>query len=105
MNPIRGDVKKKFSPILSERRRVVACIQPNLSSGEAVGSLRIPHKREPSKLPNRYGQVIICSICGHIRSSVRNGRSRRRKQTIANLCPENDHRSSSYPICLFSNER
>src|SRR5580692_10320274 len=43
MSPIRGDVKKKFFPLLSERRGdVVACIQPNLSSGEAVGSPRIP---------------------------------------------------------------
>ena len=83
----------------------MACIQPNLSSGEAVGSLRIPHKREPSKLPNRYGQVIICSICGHIRSSVRNGRSCRRKQTVASVCPENDHRSRPCAICLFINDR
>ena len=44
MSPIRGDVKKKISPSLSERRRRVACIQPNLSSGEAVGSRRIPDK-------------------------------------------------------------
>jgi hypothetical protein len=31
--------------------------------------------------------------------------SRRRKHTIASLCPENDHRLRSCPICLFSNER
>jgi hypothetical protein len=39
MSPIRGDVKKKFFPFLSEETDdVVACIQPSLSSGEAVGS-------------------------------------------------------------------
>jgi hypothetical protein len=43
-SPIRGDVKKKLSSFLSEGRRMVACIQPNLSSGEAVGSPRIPDR-------------------------------------------------------------
>jgi hypothetical protein len=45
MSPIRGDVKKEIFLSLSERRGdVVACIQPNLSSGEAVGSPRIPDR-------------------------------------------------------------
>jgi hypothetical protein len=49
MSPIRGDVKKKFFPFLSEETDdVVACIQPSLSSGEAVGSPRIPDR--PSSL-------------------------------------------------------
>ena len=44
MSPIRGDVKKEFSSLLFERRGMVACIQPNLSSGEAAGSPRIPDR-------------------------------------------------------------
>ena len=49
MSPIRGDVKRKFFPFLSEETDDgVACIQPSLSSGEAVGSLRIPDR--PSSL-------------------------------------------------------
>src|SRR6201994_1590501 len=50
MSPIRGDVlsegmsRKKSSPVSPRERccAVVACIQPNLSSGGAVGSPRIP---------------------------------------------------------------
>src|SRR3979411_947868 len=37
--------RKNSPPFLSERRRMVACIQPNLSSGEAVGGPRIPDRR------------------------------------------------------------
>ena|ERR1700761_5396939 len=44
MSPIRGDVKKEFSSFLSARRQMVACIRPNLSSGEAAGSPRIPDR-------------------------------------------------------------
>jgi hypothetical protein len=47
MRPIRGDVKKNSSPPL-RREMNVACIQPNLSSGEAVGAPRIPDR--PSQL-------------------------------------------------------
>src|ERR1700716_1198723 len=36
--------RKNSPPFLSERRRMVACIQPNLSSGEAVGWPRIPDR-------------------------------------------------------------
>ena len=38
--PIRGDVKKNSSPPLRREMNVVACIQPNLSSGEAVWARR-----------------------------------------------------------------
>jgi hypothetical protein len=42
---MRGDVKKILLPPLREETDVVvACIQPNLSSGEVVGSPRIPDK-------------------------------------------------------------
>jgi len=45
MSPMRGDVKKILLPPLREETDVVvACIQPNLSSGEVVGSPRIPDK-------------------------------------------------------------
>ena len=44
MSPIRGDVKKKISPVPLRERRMEACIQPSLSSGEAVGSPRIPDR-------------------------------------------------------------
>src|SRR5258705_13142747 len=36
--------RKNSPPFLSERRRMVACIQTNLSSGEAVGCPRIPDR-------------------------------------------------------------
>src|SRR5258708_38713653 len=36
--------RKNSPPFLCERRWMVACIQPNLSSGEAVGWPRIPDR-------------------------------------------------------------
>jgi len=48
-SPMRGDVKKKISPLLSERRRMVAFIQPDLRSGEALCS------RRASDRPRRSG--------------------------------------------------
>jgi hypothetical protein len=44
----RGCQEKFFPLPLRREMAVVACIQPNLSSGEAVGSLRIPDS--PSQL-------------------------------------------------------
>jgi hypothetical protein len=46
MSPIRGECQEKIllPPLQEETDVVVACIQPNLSSGEAVGSPRIPDK-------------------------------------------------------------
>jgi hypothetical protein len=46
MSPIRGECQEKIllPPLREETDVVVACIQPNLSSGEAVGSPRIPDK-------------------------------------------------------------
>ena len=44
----RGCQEKFFPLPLRREMAVVACIQPNLSSGEAVGSLRIPDR--PSQL-------------------------------------------------------
>src|SRR5271156_405830 len=59
MSPIRGDVKKNSSPPLRREMNVVACIQPNLSSGEAVGAPRIP---------DRPSQLMVACIQPNLRS-------------------------------------
>jgi hypothetical protein len=73
MSPIRGDVKKKSSPFPLRREvDVVACIQPNLSSGEAVGALRIP---------DRQSQLMVSTRRFHDAMVVRRLRFRKlRKQ-------------------------
>jgi hypothetical protein len=65
MSPIRGDVKKEFSSFLSERRQMVACIQPNLSSGEAGGSPRIPDR--PGSLAVRTGRFHDAMVIRRLR--------------------------------------
>ena len=48
LRPIRGDVKKNPSFSSPRETDVVPCIQPHLSSGEAVGSPHVPDR--PSSL-------------------------------------------------------
>ena len=65
MSPIRGDVKKKFLPFLSEEKDAVACIQPDLGSGEAEGAPRIPDR--PSQWTvstRRFHDAIVVDAYG-----------------------------------------
>lgn len=61
MRPMRGDVKEKYSPVLSERRMDVAIgIQPDLRSGEALCSRRASYgARQATVSARRFNNLMV----------------------------------------------
>src|SRR5271170_4172772 len=62
--PYERGCQGKILPLTLGGDEVVACIQPNLSSGEAVGSPRIPGA------PGSWRLVLAGALCGDEKSSA-----------------------------------